>query len=209
MKRRSRYTLVVAVTSAVLAMLAVHFVAEWWRRAPPNYSRIEDGLYLGGRVAQPPPGTRAVLNLCEAEDSYRAEVHRWQPIPDAEPAPSIDWLRRQVQFIDEQRRAGRPVFVHCHAGVSRGGMVTVAYLMWQHGWSRDEALEFVRTRREVVRPNPAFMALLLEWEQALKAESTGSFGGGALFAMPALWSGFPSSPEGDIPGFGCGFDIDT
>jgi protein-tyrosine phosphatase len=108
-----------------------------------------------------------VLNLCGFEDRYRAEVHRWRPIPDAAPAPSIDWLWQQVKFIDRQRRAGLPVFVHCKAGISRAGLVSVAYLMWRHDWSRDRALQFVRLRRSRVRPNPAFLALLLEWEHCL------------------------------------------
>jgi protein-tyrosine phosphatase len=47
-------------------------------------------------------------------------------------------------------------------------MVTVAYLMWRNGWSRDEALAFVRSRRGQVRPNPAFMVLLREWEEVLQ-----------------------------------------
>jgi protein-tyrosine phosphatase len=47
-------------------------------------------------------------------------------------------------------------------------MVVVAHLMARHGWSRDEALTFVQSRREIVRPNPAFMRLLKEWEQLLK-----------------------------------------
>ena len=67
-------------------------------------------------------------------------------------------------------------YVHCHAGVSRGGMVVVAYLMWRHDWSRDKALGFVRSQREVVRPNPAFMALLREWEEALQRERMGCCG---------------------------------
>jgi protein-tyrosine phosphatase len=95
-------------------------------------------------------------------------AHRWEPIPDAEPAPNLDWLRRQVGFIEEQRQAGRAVFVHCRNGVSRSGMVVVAYLMAQHGWSRDEALTFVRSKRDVARPNPAFMRLLKEWERSPK-----------------------------------------
>jgi hypothetical protein len=159
---------VVAVLALALAVVAVRLVVDQLTREPPRYSRIEEGLYLGGRVLEPPPGTRAVLNLCENDDPYRAEVHEWQPIHDGEPVPSLEWLRRQVEFIDAQRRAGRPVFVHCHNGASRGGMVIVAYLMWREGWSRDEALRWVRVRREIVRPNPAFMALLLEWEQSLK-----------------------------------------
>jgi protein-tyrosine phosphatase len=44
----------------------------------------------------------------------------------------------------------------------------VAYLMARYGWTRDDALRFMRSRRDVVRPNPAFMRLLQEWEQAPK-----------------------------------------
>ena len=129
----------------------------------------EDGLYLGGYVPEPPPGTRAVLNLCESADPYAAEVHKWSAIADAAPAPSIDWLREQVEFIDAQRAAGLPTYVHCRNGVSRGGMVMVAYLMWKHRSTRDDALAFVRTHRPQVRPNPAFMELLAEWDKVVNA----------------------------------------
>jgi hypothetical protein len=166
-----RYGLPAAMAVASLAVVVVALVISHRTRVPPNYSQIEDGLFLGGRVGVPPPGTRAVLNLCQVEDAYQAEIHRWQPIPDAAPAPSLDWLRQQVAFIDEQRRAGLPVYVHCQAGVSRGGMVTVAYLMSRNGWSRDESLQFVRSRREIVNPNPAFMVLLLEWQQSLQGNA--------------------------------------
>ena len=48
-------------------------------------------------------------------------------------------------------------------------MVVVAYLMFKNAWSRDEALEFVRNKRAIVRPHPAFMSLLLDWEEVLNA----------------------------------------
>ena len=157
-------TLIAVTLSGVAGFSTVYFLT----REEPNYSRIEEGLYLGGRVPEPPPGTQAVLNLCEAEDSYRTTVHKWNPIADAEPVPSIDWLRQQVEFIDSQRRARLQVYVHCLNGASRGGMVVVAYEMFKMKWTRDEALSFVRSRRPVVRPNPAFMQLLLQWEQVVK-----------------------------------------
>ena len=148
----------------------VYFIAATWEEPPgwPNYSMIEEGLYLGGAVHQPPKGTVAVLNLCEGEDPYRCPIHSWEPIPDAEPAPSLDWLRKRVEFVDAQRSAGIPTYVHCAGGVSRGGMVAVAYYMLKNKWSRDEALTYVRSKRDVVNPNPAFMKLLLEWETEIK-----------------------------------------
>jgi protein-tyrosine phosphatase len=50
----------------------------------------------------------------------------------------------------------------------------VAYLMSREGWSRDEALAYVRSRRAEVRPNPAFMRLLLEWEESVKGRRVGA-----------------------------------
>src|SRR3954451_7810642 len=91
-----------------------------------NYSRIEDGLYLGGSVDRPPPGTDSVLNLCHARDRYRVKHHAWKAIDDAPPAPSLEWLRESVKWVDEQRRAGRTTYIHCQAGISRGAMVTAA-----------------------------------------------------------------------------------
>src|SRR5438128_7072691 len=157
----------------LLVVLLIGSVAVWLHLlrearsydAAPNYSLIEDGLFMGGAVDEPPPGTRAVLNLCQRPDTYAAEVHLWAAIPDAAPAPTLDWLRRMVEFVDSQRRAGVPTYVHCHAGVSRAGMVMTAYLMAKNHWTRDQALEIVRSKRPEVRPNPAFMELLLEWER--------------------------------------------
>src|SRR3982750_2272752 len=65
-----------------------------------GYSRIEEGLYQGGEVKKPPPETRAVLNLCELEDEYSAEVYLWQPIPDGPKAPTMAWLEKQVAFVE-------------------------------------------------------------------------------------------------------------
>jgi protein-tyrosine phosphatase len=162
-----------ALYGGLAAGLVVFLGFAYWgielaTREEPNYSLIAPGLYLGGSVERPPPGTTAVLNLCEASDSYQAEVQSWQPIADAEPAPTLDWLRQQVDFIDSQRRAGRVVYVHRRNGVSRSGMVVIAYLMSTNGWTCDEALAFVRGKRPLTRPNPAFMQRLAEWEQHVR-----------------------------------------
>lgn len=161
---------------------------EQWCRPEEDYSLIEQGLYLGGRVSRPPTGTKAVLNLCRTADPYQTDTSRWEPIPDAEPVPSIAWLREMVGFVEDNRKAGRTVYVHCGIGVSRSGLVVTAYEMSKNGWSRDKALEFVRTRRPVVQPNPAFMQLLLEWEEVLKKQS----GDGRIGLDAGSWCGCSS-----------------
>lgn len=149
-------------------MIFLAIVVAFLASSAPNYSRIEDGLYVGGSVEQPPPGTKAVLNLCETEDVYNARSYAWFPIPDAAPAPSLGWLWNCVKFIDDQRMARRQVYVHCAAGVSRSGMVAAAYLMWRDNLTRDEALARLRVARPQIQPNAAFMQRLLEWERVIR-----------------------------------------
>jgi hypothetical protein len=173
MKTLRRVLLGLLLAGGLAVWLVLRHLEQSYPPPGANYSLIEEGLYMGGNVAEPPPGTGAVLNLCRAPDRYRAEVHLWKAIPDAEPAPGLDWLREAVEFVDAQRRAGRTTFVHCRNGVSRSGMVVVAYLMFKHRWGRERALAFVRSRREGARPNPAFMELLREWERVLQGEPAG------------------------------------
>src|SRR5205823_506856 len=106
-----RYWPVVVVLAAGLGVLVLRVALDRFQREPPNWSKIDDGLYLGGAVPKPPPGTQAVLNLCEREDDYQADAQRWQPIKDGAPAPTLDWLREQVEFIKTERDAGKTVYV--------------------------------------------------------------------------------------------------
>ncbi len=161
---RMLFLLLVGALGAWLGMLLwAHSL-----RIPENYTLIENGLYLGGNENEPPPGTSAVLNLCEMEDPYRCEFHVWDAIRDGRPAPSLDWLKEKVAFVEKHRSAGRTTFVHCYQGVSRSGMVVAAYLMKQHGLKLDDALARIREKRPGVRPNQAFMELLREWGRELE-----------------------------------------
>ncbi len=122
-------------------------------------------------VLLPQPGNYELVLWCGSEviarQTYQCDIHIWEPIKDGPPAPRIDWLRQKVDFIDAKRKEGLTTFVHCQAGVSRSAMVVTAYLMFKNNWTRDRALAFVRSKRPPIRPNPAFMKLLHEWERAL------------------------------------------
>jgi hypothetical protein len=177
MKRLRLRLLLLLLAATIAAWASTLWVERSYREAEPHpYDLIEEGLYVGRYVPEPPPGTDAVLNLCPGQDMYEVEVSLWEPIRDGPPAPSLEWLRRMVEFIDTQRQAERTVYVHCAAGVSRSGMVSTAYLMYEHNWTRDQALEFVQSKRPIVLPNPAFMQLLSEWEQSLKERAAAEEG---------------------------------
>jgi hypothetical protein len=63
---------------------------------------------------------------------------------------------------------GKQVLVHCAGGISRSPTLVIAHLMQACGWTRDEALTFVKKRREWVEPNEGFMRQLNMLERFLR-----------------------------------------
>jgi hypothetical protein len=152
----------------LLVCVGVWFWLQWLGDSYDRpYCLIEDGLYVGSSVESPPRGTQAVVNLCGREDRYKVEASLWEPILESAEEPTLEWLRRVVEFIDTQRKAGRTTYVHCMAGMNRSGAVVTAYLMSKHGWDRDRALAFVREKRPQIQPNPTLMRLLAQWERQI------------------------------------------
>lgn len=158
-----------AIVATLLLGLAVWAWLRWLEQEVElrPYDLVEERLYVGGLVKAPPPGTSTVLNLCQQEDTYRTKNYRADPIDGSEP-PTIDWLKNAIKFIDDERRAGNIVYVHCFAGMNRSGMVVTAYLMHEHGWSRDQALAFAQSKRPQIQPSLSMMRFLTEWERTLR-----------------------------------------
>lgn len=92
-------------------------------------------------------GVGAVLSMTEtpltagALDKHGL-VERHIPVDDLR-APTPGQLEAALDFIDQQRVAGRVVAVHCLMGQGRTGTVLAAYLI-RGGLGADEALREVR-----------------------------------------------------------------
>lgn len=67
------------------------------------------------------------------------------------------------QFISDGIQKGA-ILVHCRFGVSRSASLVAAYLMERNGWTRDQAIRLIRSRRKIINPNPGFMAQLQYYE---------------------------------------------
>jgi atypical dual specificity phosphatase len=67
------------------------------------------------------------------------------PVPDQFP-PNLDQARKILDFINQMTSQGRPVFVHCQAGVGRTGTVLHLYYIAQ-GLTFEEADAKVRSKR--------------------------------------------------------------
>lgn len=65
-------------------------------------------------------------------------------------------MPRALEFIDNARKNGGAVFVHCAQGVSRSGSIVVGYLMKSRDLSFTDALCFARKGHPICQPNSYF-----------------------------------------------------
>lgn len=146
-----------------------------------NFSKLDDLLYQGGApdyaiphgIAVFPDQIQAVLNLFEVQDVVtpgRLKAQLWLPIDDGPPFPGVAWLDMAVNFVDVCIKDGWPTYVHCAAGISRSGLVTVAYFMKTQKMKRDVALARVQEKRPICNPNAYFMDGLKKYGKALGIE---------------------------------------
>nr|XP_012229742.1 PREDICTED: uncharacterized protein LOC105676439 isoform X1 [Linepithema humile] len=149
-------------------------------------SRVLPFLYLGnGRDAADLQLLRAlgatrVLNVTSQLPGYHEErgiTYRKIPASDSGQQNLKQYFQEAFEFIEEARKTGSSVLVHCQAGVSRSATIAIAYIMWHKGLSMVEAYKLVKNVRPIISPNLNFMGQLLELEQGLRA--SGDVGGSA------------------------------
>lgn len=138
-------------------------------------SKILPSLYHGGanvlrdREWFARNGISHALSICNQAPpvEFGLQVHHID-LADL-PGSQLDVHFEQIiAFIHGARCSAAPrgvVYVHCAAGVSRSSTAVCAYLIGVHGLSFREAIDFVRTRREVAFPNPGFKQQLQRFER--------------------------------------------
>jgi hypothetical protein len=102
------------------------------------------------------------------------------PVKDKPNYPVRVHFERAFAFIEEAARNssrvdGGRVIVNCKRGVSRSATFVIAYLMWRHGLSLQQALIFVVNLRPRVKPNFGFMVQLQVYEGELMKQNPAFF----------------------------------
>eukprot|EP01062_Namystynia_karyoxenos_P062387 TRINITY_DN55282_c0_g1_i1.p1 TRINITY_DN55282_c0_g1~~TRINITY_DN55282_c0_g1_i1.p1 ORF type:complete len:811 (+),score=210.32 TRINITY_DN55282_c0_g1_i1:79-2433(+) len=78
-----------------------------------------------------------------------------------------------IALIERVRNMqGGKLLVHCMQGASRSCTLICAYLMWRDGMTHDEAIEYLRGRRGIAKPNLGFYTRLMLWGRHLRDPPT-------------------------------------
>ncbi|KAG2727415.1 hypothetical protein I3843_01G151900 [Carya illinoinensis] len=140
--------------------------------------KIEEGLFLGSIGAANNKNALKSLNvthiLTVASSLPPAHPNDFEykviNVTDREDTDIKQYFDESFDFIDEAKRLGGGVLVHCFVGKSRSVTIVVAYLMKKHGMSLSQALEHVKSRRPLASPNSGFISQLTDFEKSLQDE---------------------------------------
>uniref|UniRef100_A0A8C3NGD6 Dual specificity protein phosphatase n=1 Tax=Geospiza parvula TaxID=87175 RepID=A0A8C3NGD6_GEOPR len=111
----------------------------------------------------------ALLNVSrKSSESFKDQYcYKWIPVEDSHTADISSHFQEAIDFIDQVRRAGGRILVHCEAGISRSPTICMAYLMKTRKLRLDEAFDYIKQRRSLISPNFGFMGQLLQYESEI------------------------------------------
>lgn len=144
--------------------------------------QIEEGLFLGSvgvacnkDVLKSFNVTHILIVAKSLEPAYPNDfVYKKIEVLDSPDTNLEQHFDECFNFIDEAKRQGGGVLVHCFAGRSRSVTIVVAYLMKKHHLSLSQALDLVRSKRPQVSPNQGFLFQLQNFEKSIRGWVVGS-----------------------------------
>jgi len=145
-----------------------------------NPGEILPYLYVGGQVdAEDLPklksmGITHILNAAASLDSVHEDqfLYLRSDLDDDEDEDVVAAFDDAFAFIEDAKKNGGAVLVHCVAGMSRSVAIAVAWLVYGENVSLFNALNMVRGRRPVALPNVGFRLALAKFEVRTRGSSS-------------------------------------
>ena len=136
--------------------------------APPN--EIIDNIYLGNgynaanldtlqlnNIQYIINATSEIPNYFE-NSSEKSITYMKIPISDIKGSSIVQYLDKSYDFITHANDIGvGNILIHCYMGSSRSAAVVIYYIMKMHNKSLQEAMEFVKKKRDIVNINTCFL----------------------------------------------------
>nr|XP_057933012.1 phosphatidylglycerophosphatase and protein-tyrosine phosphatase 1 isoform X1 [Doryrhamphus excisus] len=114
--------------------------------------------------------TKYFCNSAEEWQATGVEQLRLSTV-DITGVPTLENLRRGVDFAMQQREKGNSVYVHCKAGRSRSATLAAAYLIRLHCVTPEEACQKLATIRPHILIRSAQLEMLRKYHLAVCGRS--------------------------------------
>lgn len=113
----------------------------------PAFGRVDDGLYRGGQPSEQgfselkQMGIKTVISLkvFGSDRKYLVPLDmQYEHISFKNYHPEDEDVMKFLKIVTEP--SNRPVFLHCHEGTDRTGMMVAVYRIVVEGWTKERAL---------------------------------------------------------------------
>lgn len=91
-------------------------------------------------------------------------------LADTEDEDIIPHFYRLLPIIHNSLLEGKAVLCHCKKGASRSCAIVAAYLIFYKHMTTDEAIEFIRSKRSQIDPNPGYIRQLRQFEEEVRQQ---------------------------------------
>lgn len=133
---------------------------------------IVPGLYLGDfasacnvDILKKQNFTHIVTAILGVDEMYPNDfTYLTLPLRDVRNEEIFPCFTTSTDFIRNAIKEGGKVLVHCVYGVSRSATIVAAYLIKEYGMDANTAVDFIKGKRDIVRPNPGFMNQLQKYD---------------------------------------------
>lgn len=142
-----------------------------------DYSYIDDGIFIGTNyccvthfddVLKEKEGIEADLSL-EGEridNPFGVDYFVWLPVID-HTAPKLEQLEFGVAVLKKWIGMNKKVYVHCQNGHGRAPTMVAAYLI-NKGMGVEEAIEFIKDKRDSIHLNDMQVEVLHKFAKIIK-----------------------------------------
>ena len=147
----------------------------------PNAHLIKDNIWLGNRYSALDNNflrenkIRVIINCSknlEFIDNDSIIKIRVPIDDDLRTKSNQDMFKEYIKIIPKLKkfiRKNENILIHCRAGMQRSASVIAAYLINKYGYSVQDSINFIQSKRNVAfRPGPNFNIALIMYKDFLK-----------------------------------------
>ena len=152
------------------------------RRREPNFPSgmstvIEDFLYLGSgldandSIQVEKNEIAYILNVTKEWPAGKylpsSVIYKRIELKDEKEEQIIPYFEEAIEYIMQAQSNKKRILVHCVIGKSRSASFVLAFLMKYKQFTLKEAYDYLKERRDLIRPNDGFIRQLMQYENQL------------------------------------------